>query len=221
MKKKLVSAVLAALMLAAFAVPVLGAANTPTGTDSGIYNLNVTLSGAEVKPQVADAANGVYITAVNGFYAKAEKLYVSYTGAAEGYYLVLAQNSNAVPTADNIEYIDQESAGSSGVSFTVYPTSLENGKTYYIYIVGGSGGREQLASFDYYSGTSSAPYVLGDANGNGSVGADDALAVLQAVAHLRDLSGVNALAADVTGNGSIGADDALKILQAVAHIVDL
>ncbi len=54
------------------------------------------------------------------------------------------------------------------------------------------------------------PIMVGDVNGNGAIGADDALAILQNVSGT-PLTEVQELAADCNKNGSVGADDALQI----------
>lgn len=54
------------------------------------------------------------------------------------------------------------------------------------------------------------PIMVGDVNGNGAIGADDALMILQNVGG-GSLSVTQRLAADCNKNGSVGADDALQI----------
>ena len=216
MKKRLLSAVLAASMLTAFAVPVLGA-DTPTGTDSGIYNLTLTSEGGVTVTVVPQTAGGEAITEADGFYANAEKVEVTYTEAEadSGYWLVLAQDADGVPTEDNIKYIDQESADGSSVSFTVYPSSLEGGTTYYIYVAGGNG-RQQVASFQYYAGSTDTgdTYPMGDINEDNKVTPLDALWALQINAETRkNLTEAQMKRADVTGRDGITPLDALWILQ--------
>ena len=218
MKKRLLSAVLAASMLTAFAVPVLGA-DTPTGTDSGIYNLTLTSEGGVTVTVVPQTAGGEAITEADGFYANAEKVEVTYTEAEadSGYWLVLAQDADGVPTEDNIKYIDQESADGSSVSFTVYPSSLEGGTTYYIYVAGGNG-RQQVASFQYYAGSTDTgdTYPMGDVNQDKSVDATDALWVLQIAAGKRTLASGWSVDPDVNHDKSVDATDALWLLQVAA-----
>ena len=58
------------------------------------------------------------------------------------------------------------------------------------------------------------PIMVGDVNGNGAIGADDALMILQNVGG-GSLSVTQRLAADCNKNGSVGADDALQIQKYV------
>ncbi|MBR2151820.1 MAG: hypothetical protein IJ944_00855 [Clostridia bacterium] len=53
----------------------------------------------------------------------------------------------------------------------------------------------------------------GDVNGDGDIGAEDALIVLQFSVDKIELTGINAICADVDNNGIVDATDALLILQ--------
>ena len=220
MKSMFRTALLAALAVAALGVTALaadtGGMYRVTAADS--YTETVTLT-----PQTAEGSSAAATSMeIDGqpqtLYVDAEKIQVTYTGTAGSQYLVLAlDDATGVPTEENIVYIDQRAADSTGVTFTVYPSSLVSGTTYGIYLSGsGSGDEEgmaltQVASFQYYM-----PYTLGDVDENGSLSANDALWTLQAVAQNRTLSANAALAADADRNGSLSATDALYILQAVA-----
>ena len=208
-KMLLLTAVLAAgLCVTAFAA-----------SDPGMKNVTVAsgfTSTVQVTPQTA---TGTAVTPVDGFYANAEKMAVKYTGANAGsFYLVLAlSDSSGVPTEDNMVYIDQDSATSNSVSFTVFPSELVSGTTYCLYLSSNSSGDisglTQVASFQYYADES---YKLGDVDESGALSATDALWTLQAVAGNRSLSSNQFLAADADKSGSLSATDALYILQAVA-----
>ena len=152
----------------------------------GIYNVQKSGSvTVEVAPQTADGtsvtAGSVTVdnTTYNDFYEGAVKVEVTYSSVNTGnYYLVLALNEEtAIPTADNIVYIDQDTGKAE---FTVYPSSLESGKTYGIYLSSNDGTLSRLtkltkvASFQYYM-----PYTLGDINDDGKFTATDALFTLQ------------------------------------------
>lgn len=63
------------------------------------------------------------------------------------------------------------------------------------------------------------PHVFGDVNGDGEIGAGDALEVLEMVVGLRDCSKDNLrLTADATGDGIIDTKDALEILRYVVKL---
>ncbi len=74
---------------------------------------------------------------------------------------------------------------------------------------------------DTYEIVSTPPYILGDANGNGDVTTDDALAVLKHVVKLNTLTGDNFKAADANLDGNITTDDALLILKHVVKLTTL
>lgn len=156
------------------------------------------------------------------FITGADKLTFTYTAPTEGsYYLVLALDSATAdkPTDSSIVYIDQSISSGSSVSFAINSNLILPGNAYYVYITGPEKGYTKDGYALKFS--SYVEYILGDANGNGSIGGDDALEVLQAVAHIKELTGSSFLAADVNKSNTIGGDDALMILQAVAHIIEL
>lgn len=218
MRKILVTFVLIVSVMSLLCVPAL-AADVPT--DGGIYNVAIASAYAGKVTVEAQTADGTAVKAaeaeiegktVSDFYANAEKLKVTLTGAEDGdYYLILAQTDDEVPTDSNIVYIDQDTAASGSVSFTVYPSQLDADTTYYVYVASSSGDRAQLLTFRYY-----VAYTLGDVNEDGSIGTMDALWILQSYAGNRTLTSNQSLAADVNKDGSIGTMDALWVLQAYA-----
>lgn len=60
--------------------------------------------------------------------------------------------------------------------------------------------------------------IPGDANNDGLVDANDALAILKSVAHM-EISAFNEAAADCNGIAGIDANDALWVLKKVAHMI--
>jgi len=212
MRRRVLVMLLSMAFLLGTFVPAL-AADEPEV--DGIYGLTVTDASVSIQPLDATgavvAASGTYDG--SDFYPEAVKLKVTVTGVTDSYSLILAQNSSGIPTESNLVYIDQDSASEGTISFTVYPSELKSDTTYYIYLSGNSTGNNQVATFRYY-----AAYLLGDADMSGSISSNDALYVLQAVAHLRTLTGNAVQAADADKSGSISSNDALYILQAVAHL---
>lgn len=169
-----------------------------TAADAEISSTSATINGAEV----------------SGFYANAEKFTVTYNGASSSrFYLVVAlSDGTGIPTSSNIAYIDQTTASSSSVTFTVYPNALVSGKTYTIYLSSNDGQMNTLtkaAEFKYY-----APYTLGDVDESGSISAVDALYALRISVGDGTWSDNQKLAADADRSGSISAVDALWILEA-------
>lgn len=198
-----------------------GTAFAVESPSSGIYNLEVENS-VTATPQTADGiemeAETVQMNGeqVSGFYPNAEKLEVTYQGAAAGsQYLILGLNDDSnIPTAGNIVYIDQQLVlTDASVTFSLYPSSLETGKTYSIYLSSnadtGITGLTKVASFQYH-----VPYILGDVDLNERVTAADAQAALQISVGLGDWGEISRLAADFNGDGDVTAADALEILKA-------
>ena len=189
----------------------IGALAADEPVKGGIYNISG--SGATLIPQTEDE------TAIpvgkdgntEGYYANAVRMGVKATGLESGkQYLLLVLSGESAPTEDNIAYIDQAAAGADGsISFNAYPSALTTG-TYRVYIVGGSRAFSAgpAATFQV-----DQKYKTGDANGNGTVEIDDALAILNHIVKRAELQGANRLAADVVPDGEITIDDALKILN--------
>lgn len=211
----------------------VGAAAAGTNAASGIYALTKESAFDSTVTLTPKTAAGTTVAAgsasvdgqtVSGFYANAEKVEVTFTGAeASAQYLVLAlDNDSATPTQGNITYIDQTGATNTSVTFTVYPSSLASGKTYSIYLAssasaGSVQGLTKIASFKYY-----APYKLGDVdedgNSTGRPTGNDVLFTLEASVGLRTLTGNQALASDADGDGNLTGrptgNDVLYILEA-------
>ena len=216
MKKTMVSLLLILALTIALGVSAAAAVDV-TGfaavTVADGFEGKVTLTPVTADGTPAMASHGAYMNAV--------KLNVSYTDAAQGgFYLVLALDSdNGMPTESSIQYINQETAGSSQVDFTIYPKDLESGMTYYIYLSSNADGQLDgltcVASFTY------ATYRLGDVDGNGYVSSNDALWVMNAAVGNMKLDAVQMMAADVNQNGSVDAKDALAILRAVVHLEEI
>lgn len=193
---------------------------------SGVYDVK-TSTGYTLTPQTADStpitASNVTINGKSqSLYANAERFTltgpISDTGnqnlvfALKGDTAALGTNTT-IPTENNIVYIDQKAADGSAVTFSIYPSALESGVTYGIYVVGTSTSYTKVASFSYY-----APYVLGDVNSDGKIDTSDALLVLQYAAEKVELTDTQKLSADVAvQKGKIDTSDALRILQYAAE----
>lgn len=213
MKRLLRSLLLAAVLTAALCVGALAAEPTVAGIYGVTDGNGVTLTPQEANESAITAeAQESY----GAYYANAVRFGVVKDNLTSGaQYLLLVVKGIEAPSEKNIVYIDQRAADSDGkVSFNAYPSSLTK-DDYRVYVVGENSAYSQgtpTASFSYYQ-----PYKLGDADGNNSISVNDALFVLQAVAHSRTLEGTAKLAADADKNGNISVNDALFILQAVAH----
>lgn len=142
-------------------------------------------------------------------------------------YLVMVLNEKAVPTENNIIYIDQAAAASGKVSFeNVYPTAMELSEnraspdhTYFVYVVGEGRAFNKdapAATFKFYEDD----VLLGDVNNTGEPDINDAVQVLRAVAELVVFDEAQTAAGDVNGNQRIDINDAVQILRYVAELID-
>lgn len=213
MKRLLRSLLLGAILSALLCVGALATESEPV--KGGIYNIkssNVTL-----KPNTEATKDTVDGTEYTDYYANAVKFDVKAEKLAENQqYLLLVLKGGAdgsapgVPTADNIAYIDQMAATTTGVDFTAYPKELTKGK-YYVYLVGGGtafNSANPAATFQY-----DKKYKLGDVDENNRITTSDAVEILQSIVGKKTLTETQRFAADVDGNNSITAGDAVYILQ--------
>jgi len=191
---------------------------------NGVYDVSVEDAYSATVSVVPQDESGQDVTGATAtindstvtFYPGAVKFKVTYANAAAGtYYLNLTLNDGStVPTENNIVYIDQNGTA----EFTVYPSSLESGKTYSICL--SSSGSDfptltKVASFKAY-----LAYMLGDVDANGKVETRDALLTLRNAAELETFTDIQKLAADVDKNGRVETRDALQILRFAAEIID-
>ena len=203
MKRKLPALLLVALLLISLSMTAL-AADTPT---YGAYNVKAE-SGYTLTPDG---------TADGSFYANASAFTLSCPAGTSGeqtLVLLLADDSS-VPTADNLQYIDQQ-AGEGSISFTLKPKELTAGTSYSVYLSTTSKAVTKVASFQY--GEKPA-YTLGDVNGDGKINADDAVLVLRYAVELTEFNETQKLAADVSKDGRINADDAVLILRFAVNLI--
>lgn len=193
---------LLALLLAVLTLTMLTAAAFAEDTEVlGVYNVTGPLT----------VTNG---TKDGGFYAGADTFELNCTDLTGEYSLVLLlAGDSAVPTEDNIQYIDQTSVEAGKVTFTLKPKALTEG-TYNVYISTTDKALKKVASFKYGE---KPDVVLGDVDGDGKIKTTDALLVLQHVSETITLEGNEFVAADVDKDGVIKTTDALLILQYVAE----
>lgn len=117
------------------------------------------------------------------------------------------------PTPSNIKYIDQSTAaatataGNGSVSFSVYPQNHTNAVVRII-----------SANVNAYVAAVKLDYILGDANGNGTVEISDAVRVLRYIVnseHPEEDGTFVEQAADMNGNGTVEVGDVVAILKAL------
>ena len=138
------------------------------------------IAAASIQTTLADGfdEDSVELTAID-----AEKIRVALKNvpADKQFLIVVLKDDSAVPTESNIVYIDQDSSSAAGVGFQVYPQTLEENTTYYIYVSSNAteGTFQQLTmigTFVYADGAITVVY--GDVDGRAGVDTGDALAVL-------------------------------------------
>lgn len=203
MKRKFPALLLAALLLISLSMTAL-AEDTPT---YGAYNVKAE-SGYTLMPD--GAADG-------GFYANASAFTLSCPAGTSGEQtlVLLLVGDSRVPTAENLQYIDQQASDGS-ISFTLKPKELTAGMSYSVYLSTTSKAVTRVASFQY--GEKPA-YTLGDVNNDGKINSTDALLVLQYAVNTVSLDSAQQMAADVNRDGKINSTDALLILQYAVNII--
>lgn len=201
MKRRILALLLAVLTLTMLTAAAFAADNL------GVFNVKGPLT---VKNGEKDG----------GFYKGADTFELNCTGLTGEYSLVLLlEGEGKVPTASNIQYIDQLSVTGGKATFTLKPRALTTG-TYHIYVSTSDKPLAEIASFAYGE---EPEYTLGDANGDGLVNASDAATILNyCVGKYEFASESNRAAADVeTPYGTINASDAAKILNYLVGKADL
>lgn len=203
MKRKLSALLLAALLLVSLSMTAL-AADTPA---YGAYNVKAE-SGYTLTPDG---------TVDGSFYANASAFTLNCPAGASGEQtlVLLLAGESKVPTAENLQYIDQQASDSS-ISFTLKPKELIAGTSYSVYLSTTNKAVTKVASFQY--GEKPA-YTLGDVNGDGRINADDAVLVLRYAVELTEFNETQKLAADVSKDGRINADDAVLILRFAVNLI--
>lgn len=202
--KKWLKWILLAGVLAALLCVTAFAADAPT--KSGIYDLKPN-SGYTLEVADISAENVTIDGSECSFYPDAVKLTLKSTADMSGYKLVMAQSTDAMPTADNLVYIDQSESTEGKVNFLIYPKQLASG-TYYIYLSTSGSAREQIATFKYYQS-----YMLGDVTGDKKVNISDVVDVLQNIVGNLPFTQTQIKAADVTFDDKVNISDVVDILQ--------
>ena len=205
MKKIIRVILLAGILAALLCVTALAADN-----QSGVYDLKPKegVSGYTLGAQTADKTAVSTTTQVDGkdVYVGAER--ITLKGAdVTGFNLVLVMKGDeTVITVDNLVYVDQQT---DTVAFNIYPSKLEGNETYHIYLSNSNGtGKQEIATFRYYQA-----YKLGDANEDGAVNIQDAVAILQYCVGSKQLSDAAKLAADANKDNAVNIQDAVAVLQ--------
>ena len=199
MRKSIRRLLLLALVLALLCIGALAADKAAvTQTEAQAATYTVKLLDADDKE----------ITPVDGKYEGVEKFQLNYENAT-GEQLVMLLLDGAVPTENNIYYIDQKSGSGS---FIIYPKQMMSG-TYHLMVANTS--CDKAAEIVY-----EADYILGDVNGSGTITALDASWIKQYLVSKKVFDAEQIKIGDVNNGGNISALDASWILQRLVGIRD-
>lgn len=223
MKKLRNTLLLAGVLAALLCVAALAENQSLAG---GFY-ITGKASNITITPQTATGEN-VSSTSANvdgqegyeSFYPGAVKMAVTYSGsvAAGENYVVLLVEGDKLPTVDNaIYYIDQTTTASTGsITFHVYPMDIAEKKALTLYITSDKAGFSTIKIPMGYAPAGNyevQPYTLGDANNDGVINVNDAMAVINHIVSKNVLDGTRLLAADATGDGMVNVNDAMEIIN--------
>ena len=199
MRKGIRRALLLALVLALLCIGALAADKasvTQTEAQAATYTVKLL------------DADGKEVTPVDGKYEGVEKFQLNYENAT-GEQLVMLLLDSAVPTENNIYYIDQKSGSGS---FTIYPKQMMSG-TYHLMVANTS--CTKAAEIVYKT-----DYILGDVNRSGTITALDASWIKQYLVSKKKFDAEQIKIGDVNNSGNISALDASWILQRLVGIRD-
>ena len=136
-----------------------------------------------------------------------------------GMYLILVLSEDGVPTADNILYVNQGTAGDGKVAFdNVYPKEIPETASF-VYMSGTDMAYSKLAKVN--PKVAAATGMKGDVNLDGRIDMTDAIRLLRHTLGVDVLTDSTALAnGEVTGNTSLDIQDCIKILRYHLDIID-
>ena len=136
-----------------------------------------------------------------------------------GMYLILVLSEDGVPTADNILYVNQGTAGDGKVAFdNVYPKEIPETASF-VYMSGTDMAYSKLAKVN--PKVAAATGMKGDVNLDGKVDMTDAIKLLRHTLGIEVITDNTALVnGEVTGNTSLDMQDCIKILRYYLGIID-
>lgn len=136
-----------------------------------------------------------------------------------GMYLILVLSEDGVPTADNILYVNQGTAGDGKVAFdNVYPKEIPETASF-VYMSGTDMAYSKLAKVN--PKVAAATGMKGDVNLDGTVDMTDAIKLLRHTLGIEVITDNTALVnGEVTGNTSLDMQDCIKILRYYLGIIN-
>ena len=203
-----------------------------SGATSGLQKFSIETNYRDFVELVPLDANGrtvVADTTDDTMYPGAAKVGVTYKNPqkdSEYLLIVLVDGDDTTPTVDNMAYIDQKTAGTSDLDFTIYtkkPDATKNSVKYSVYMSSSSDastgngvtGYVKVGSFEYYS--TGLNVKLGDVDDDGDIMVADAVLVLRAVVEDIVFDERQTAAGDVDKDGDIMVADAVYILRYVVE----
>lgn len=133
-------------------------------------------------------------------------------GVTDGqFYLVMIQqgDATALPTSENLYYLNVYTASGTTFEQTVYPKDLTEG-TYAVFLSDyagtGNGARKQVATLTV-GGSGNVDVLYGDVNGDGNVTTWDATVLACHLAGQKEFKDINEQNADCDGNGTVTSWD--------------
>ena len=135
-----------------------------------------------------------------------------------GMYLILVLSEDGVPTADNILYVNQGTAGDGKVAFdNVYPKEIPETASF-VYMSGTDMAYSKLAKVN--PKVAAATGMKGDVNLDGTVNMTDAVRLLRHTLGIEKLTDPVALAnGEVMGDEILDMKDCVKILRYYLGII--
>lgn len=223
LKKRLIQL---ALILGLMTLTCAAAQASESNAATGLRNVSVVDAySGDIVLSALNASNRT-VAPEGNTYPGAAKVGLTYSNPQAGseYLLIVLSDDDPTPSVDNMAYIDQQTAGSSALDFTIFPKRVDTSVAsvrYSVYLSSntdagtGNGitGYEKVGSFEYYNTNTAGDVMLGDLNGDGLVTVPDAVLVLQAFVQSVQLTDAQKAAGDVNHDGLITVSDAVKILQ--------
>jgi len=232
MKKRITSVLLMVVLAVMLCTPAMAAEVTV----SGFYDIG-TVNNVTITPMTATGTAAALNADIDAdgtdetIYPDSIKMNVTYTAATtDAYYGVLLVEGDALPTKENaIFYIDQVTAESNSISFSVYPILPTATADLSLYISSSVEGASLIkvplsyaknATYEETTTPDEPEYTLGDPTDDGIYDAEDALMAVQIGLSIYTPTAAEALAANVSGDSITDAEDALMIIQYGLGIID-
>lgn len=188
-----------------------------------LLSVTALASGENEKATITDNATGATATFDS---SNSEIIRVTFSSAsltAGQQYLVLmvkGSEGDYTITDKTILYIDQtaaaadEGGGNPSVTFSVYPSSIQD-SVILIAGVGVNGGAGPLVA-----AIVDAKYILGDVNNDGTFNIADVTLLLQYLVGIVNSDAINMQAANVDANSAINVSDVTKMLRVLVELED-